>query len=585
MTETATPPTDLVREELARLMDSEAMRRAPSHARLLRYLVERRVAGDDVALRETSIALEVFRRDPATYDPRTDPIVRVSIGRLRERLDAHYAHYEAPPRLRILLPKGRYAPEFLPIVAASAGAGGIAVLAVRDLTGAAGTRAPLADFADRLTDRLASAGLPQVIARASVAVAESASADPRRVAAKLGASWLVDSTLAREGRRGLRLSVRLVGADGEARWIETGVAIPDDDLHPLLDRLTDVATLRVAETVPGGAHVRAAGALAIALPDAARTALERSRLLVLQRTVPATDAAVDAAQTVVRDHPDSADAWATLAATLYSRLAFHDLDPAPLVERTNEAARRALALDPGHPVALRTRATLAGKGEGDLDEALSLFARALAAAPQYTSARLNHAELLTLAGRGEDANVQLNLARLHDPLSASVHLARAVCLQMQRRYADADEAWALARAAGETSVWVAGGEAWTALAAGRLDEALAKIEDAHRRMPGQGGTLVCLASVAAARGDPARALEFERECAERFPWHSPAQRAIPAAHRRDRETTLALLTEAVDRRDLGLLGATMDPAFDWLAGDRDFARLKRRHPIWAGRGT
>ena len=583
MADAATPPSDLVREELARLIDSEALRRAPSHARLLRYLVERRVAGDETALRETSIALEVFRRDPATYDPRTDPIVRVTVGRLRERLDAHYAHYEAPPKLRIVLPRGRYAPEFLSWEQPEFPADGIAVLATRDLSGSADGLTELADFAERLADRLAGAGLPRVIARASTAMAEATGADPRRIAAQLGAAWLVDSTLAREGRRDLRLSVRLVGADGETRWVETGVAVAQDGLRPLLDRMLELATLRVMETVPGAAHVHAAGALVQALPGAARNALERSRLLVLQRTVPATDDAVEAAESVVRDHPDSADAWATLAAALYSRLAFHDRDPGPLFERTNDAAGRALALDPSHPVALRTRAILAGKGAGDLAGALSLFARALAVAPHYTSARINHAELLTLAGRDDDAIVQLNLARLHDPLSPSVHLARAVCLQMQRRYPEADDAWALARAAGETSVWVAGGEAWTALAAGRLDDALAKIADAHQRMPPQGGTLVCLASVMAARGDHDRARELESECAERFPWHSPAQRAIPAALRRDRAKVLALLTQAVDRRDLGLLASITNPAFDWLDGDRDVDRLKRRQPIWAGR--
>ena len=100
-------------EELARLIDSDALRRAPSHMRLLRYLVEKRIAGDSAALRETAIALEVFRRDPSTYDPQTDPIVRVTTGRLRERLDAHYARFEAVPKLRIVLPKGRYAPEFI----------------------------------------------------------------------------------------------------------------------------------------------------------------------------------------------------------------------------------------------------------------------------------------------------------------------------------------------------------------------------------------------------------------------------------------------------------------------------------------
>jgi len=52
----------------------------------------------------------VFRRDPASYDPQLDPIVRVTIGRLRARLVSHYARYGSPPKLRIVLPKGRYAP-------------------------------------------------------------------------------------------------------------------------------------------------------------------------------------------------------------------------------------------------------------------------------------------------------------------------------------------------------------------------------------------------------------------------------------------------------------------------------------------
>ena len=33
-------PPDLIQEELSRLIDSDALRRRPSHARLLRYLVD-----------------------------------------------------------------------------------------------------------------------------------------------------------------------------------------------------------------------------------------------------------------------------------------------------------------------------------------------------------------------------------------------------------------------------------------------------------------------------------------------------------------------------------------------------------------
>jgi len=142
MAEEALPNNETIRDELARLIDSEALRRAPSHVRLLRYLVEKRVTGDAVALRETSIALEVFRRDPSAYDPRTDPIVRVSIGRLRERLETHYSHYDAPPKVRIVLPRGSYAPEFVPIAAVEPVAPGIAVLRTRNVSGVLGAGPP-----------------------------------------------------------------------------------------------------------------------------------------------------------------------------------------------------------------------------------------------------------------------------------------------------------------------------------------------------------------------------------------------------------------------------------------------------------
>src|SRR6188768_4077661 len=94
----SSPPTaDEIREELERLLEDAAFRRAPTHSRLLRYLVERKAAGDHGALCEAGIAMAVFQRDPASYDAETDPIVRVSVGRLRDRLARHYERFERAP--------------------------------------------------------------------------------------------------------------------------------------------------------------------------------------------------------------------------------------------------------------------------------------------------------------------------------------------------------------------------------------------------------------------------------------------------------------------------------------------------------
>ena len=583
MTEHSAPIQALIQEELSRLMDSDALRRAPSHARLLRYLVEKRVAGDDAALRETSIALEVFRRDPSSYDPRSDPIVRVTTGRLRDRLETHYARYDKAPKLRILLPKGRYAPEFVAHSAALAAPLGLAVLRTRNQSGDETLDGCCAEFADQLADRLTRAGFPRIIARGSVDSAEALTGDTRALGVRLDVPWLLDSTVSRDNKHELRLSVRLVHTpDAGVRWVETALG-HDDDIYGLIDRMLDAITLRTLETLPAGSAPQVAAEARQSLPVPQRAALERARLLLLQRTVSGTDEAIALAEGVTAAHGEAAEAWATLAAAQYSRMTFQDEKAAALIPRLRETADHALALDPDQPVALRTMAMIVGKCDYDAVEAEQLFLRAVRLMPHYTSARLNYAELLTLCGRNDEALVQLNLARLYDPLSGTVHLARAVCLGYQRRYAEARDAWALCRAAGEGSVWALVGYGMNELAAGDLDAAAPLLIEALERFPDIPAVLVSHAALHAARGDHERASAIEREYEARYPFYSPSHRALVPALRRDRESTLRLLDEALSIRDMDLIPGTMHPAFDWLADDLAYNALRNRCPIWARR--
>jgi TolB-like protein/Tfp pilus assembly protein PilF len=576
------PSPALIQEELSRLLDSDALRRSPSHVRLLRYLVENRVAGDETALRETSIALEVFRRDPSTYDPRSDPIVRVTTGRLRDRLVAHYAGYDTP-KVRIVLPKGRYAPEFVAQDGAAESRFGLGVLRTRNHTGNSALDGYCNEFASQLADRLARLGLPRVMARGSVDSAEALSPDTAVIGAQLRVPWLLDSTLSREHEQELRLSVRLVHAtDAGARWVETSVGAADD-VYRLLDRMLDVASLRTLETLPAGAALRANGGTPHGLPTAQRAALEQARLLLLQRTVVGADKAIALAASAAEEHPDAAEAWAMVAAAQYSRLSFQDRDPAPIIESLRATADRALALDSNQPMALRTKAILLGKHDYDGGGAESLFQRALRTLPHYTSARINYAELLTLEGKYDQALAQLNLARLYDPLSATVHLSRAVCLGYQRQYDAAREAHALCRAAGESSLWILTTAGMNELAAGSLEAAAALLGEAATRFPDMPAALLSHACLHAARGDAERARDIDRECAARFPFASPASRAVMAALLRDKDETMHHLAQALAARDMTLLAATMQPAFDWMAGDTDFRHLRSRCAIWAQR--
>lgn len=103
---------DAVLAALDRLTAWPEMARSPQLTRFLDYIVGRRLDGDTQSIKAYSIAVDVFGR-PADFDPQSDPIVRVQARRLRALLDQYYRGPGAQERLQIVLPIGRYVPDFV----------------------------------------------------------------------------------------------------------------------------------------------------------------------------------------------------------------------------------------------------------------------------------------------------------------------------------------------------------------------------------------------------------------------------------------------------------------------------------------
>ncbi len=101
----------LVRDELERVCEDKLFRDTTRMKRFLRFVVEETLAGRGNRLKGYVIGVEVFDR-PDNFDPQADTIVRVQAGQLRRRLDLYYAGDGAASPVRILIPKGRYAPTF-----------------------------------------------------------------------------------------------------------------------------------------------------------------------------------------------------------------------------------------------------------------------------------------------------------------------------------------------------------------------------------------------------------------------------------------------------------------------------------------
>jgi len=97
----------LRQELMRRLLSSPHFAQAESLRRILLYLSERLEAGDDTPVKEYEIAVSVLGR-PSSFDPKIDPIVRVSMAGIRDRLRAYFENEGRNEPLRLALPKGQY---------------------------------------------------------------------------------------------------------------------------------------------------------------------------------------------------------------------------------------------------------------------------------------------------------------------------------------------------------------------------------------------------------------------------------------------------------------------------------------------
>ena len=100
-----------VREHLELILGSRAFEQADRLKRFLTFVVNETLLGRGDQLKEFLIGIEVFDKE-SSFDPRTDPIVRVQARRLRSRLEKYYSEEGQRDAVHIELPKGGYAPLF-----------------------------------------------------------------------------------------------------------------------------------------------------------------------------------------------------------------------------------------------------------------------------------------------------------------------------------------------------------------------------------------------------------------------------------------------------------------------------------------
>ena len=598
---TAALPEAAVRAQLDAVLASETFRRVEGQSRLLRYIVERRLAGDLDSLKESVLGVEVFNRD-AGFDPRADGVVRVEALRLRKRLDTYYNGDGRQAPVLILLPKGAYVPVFVSrdapaaprrsrrlwpaglAMAAALGAaawvavggtnwpkprvGSLAVLPFLDLTGNPDNEYFDDGLVDELTAALSKLPSLRVAARTSAFAFRGKAADVREIGRRLAVDSLLEGSVRAEGEQ-LVVTVQLVAAsDGYHLWSQTyrggrnAVASMEDEMVRAIAR-----TLKLSVEAAGPVYVPG---------EAARDLYWRARFVNRPTLANRTEAVRLLEQALALD-PKYVDAWAALAAA-HASLALHRDGPYPQVaDKARDAIRRTLQLDPENATAHAALAAVLYSCDWDWPAAEAEFRRALAANPNNSWAHHTFAFALMLHGRFAEALTENHQARLLDPLSHALETDLAVIYFGARRYEDAVRELRAALNADKEflSAEFLLGPCLSAM--GRHDEALATFEKMLRRVR-YPSILGRYGAALAKAGKRTEALQILHEIltGPEASGAPPVYAGYIYAALGENDKALDCLEQSFAARDTDLLMLAVDPAFDNLRGDPRFMALKQK---------
>jgi TolB-like protein len=471
------PTNEHIAKSLERVLESPLFKNADRQSRFLRHVVEKHLNGEDGSLREIAIGLEVYDRRE-TYDPKEDPIVRVEASRLRARLREYYETADADDSVRIDIPKGSYVPTFTwrgpvhkpgrglvsevvsePVPAsveppatnakrwiiAGAVVGTILVagswiamgIAKRQPPSAQPLRLdsiavlPFSDLSEKrdlahLTEALTEQIQDELTRNRNLRVVGSASAkqaaansDLRVAARQVGVHALIQGSVRAEGKK-VRVTVRLFdGNTGSAVWSESF----EGDREKLFD-MEEKISRSIADKLAVQAGSQPEGVTAPAASADPRRAqayeyYQQARALALRESAGSLDEVFRLYQLASATDPTYAPAHAGLAGVLIETQ--NTLGGPDSKRKALEEARRAIALDPGLPLAYATLILYYRDAEMDWAKARAACADSMLKFP-------NSAQILVMCATVEgillDRTQALQLARRTvaiDPLSPRMH--------------------------------------------------------------------------------------------------------------------------------------------------------------------
>ncbi len=111
LTDPQSVPRALSDHHVQRIVGSNTFKSAPTLQQLFQFLATRALDAHPDEIKEYTIGVEALGRKQ-DFDPKIDPIVRVQIYRLRQKLKEYYEMEGSRDSILVEVPKGHYLPTF-----------------------------------------------------------------------------------------------------------------------------------------------------------------------------------------------------------------------------------------------------------------------------------------------------------------------------------------------------------------------------------------------------------------------------------------------------------------------------------------
>jgi len=382
----------------------------------------------------------------------------------------------------------------------------LAVLPFNNISGDSGDEYFSDGISEDLITYLARNSGYSVISRSSVMHYKDSGRAIPDIGRELGATHIINGSVQRANNR-VRVNVQLIDAvSGHQLWGDRY----DRELEDIFEIQTDIVR-SIAERLEG--HIlNSSDIIEPGILNAeAHDLYLQGRFHWHRRSEDGLRKAAEFFEKAVDIVPEYSTAWEGLA-DAYAVLGFYDyLAPDQSFPKAREAARRALELKPNSASAWASLGYVALYYDWDLEWGEAAFRRSINLDPRSSKARQWYANLLTAAGRFDEAEREMLRAQELDPLSLIANAALGWVYYQAGKNEDAirqlnfaldlDPDFELAY------LW----KGWTLEAMGRYDEALEMLEEAVSRSTGSNIVVASLARLHGLRGETDKAESLLRE--------------------------------------------------------------------------